>query len=256
MVDKLRPESPFATKVFPSPNHGERKDGRRPDMLILHYTGMPDAGQALQWLCNPVSGVSAHYFVFEDGQTLQLVPEGRRAWHAGAGVWAGEADINSASIGIEIANPGHDGGLPPFPDEQIAAVIALARDIVLRWSMAPDRVLAHSDTAPSRKQDPGEHFPWRRLHHDGVGHWVAPCPIQDGRFFTRGDRGEPVQALQAMLAMVGYGVPVDGVFDEATEAVVNAFQRHFRPARIDGVADASTITTLRNLIASRPSRLM
>ena len=255
MAHKPKPESPCAEKVFPSPNHGERKQDRRPDMLILHYTGMPVAGEALQWLCNPVSGVSAHYFVFEDGQTLQLVPEGRRAWHAGAGAWAGDTDINSASIGIEIANPGHDGGLPPFPDQQIARLIDLARDIVRRWSIAPERVLAHSDTAPSRKQDPGERFPWERLHAAGVGHWVLPCAIRDGRFFARGDRGEPIEALQAMLAMYGYGVPVDGAFEEATEAAVTAFQRHFRPLRVDGVADASTITTLRDLIAAKPSRL-
>lgn len=255
MAETPRPESPCAARLFPSANHGERREGRRPDMLILHYTGMPDAGAALKWLCNPVSGVSAHYFVFEDGRTLQLVPEARRAWHAGAGVWAGETDINTASIGIEIAHPGHDGGQPPYPDEQIAAVIALSGDIARRWSIPPERVLAHSDTAPSRKQDPGENFPWQRLHAAGVGHWVAPAPVRDGRFFSRGDCGEPVAALQAMLAMVGYGVPDDGEFDAATEAVVTAFQRHFRPARVDGVADASTITTLRDLLASRPSGL-
>jgi len=255
MLDQPRPESSCADKVFASPNHGERKDGRRPDMLILHYTGMPDAGEALRWLCNPVSGVSAHYFVFEDGRTLQLVPEARRAWHAGAGSWAGETDINSASVGIEIANPGHDGGLPPFPDEQIARVIDLARDIVRRWSIPPERVLAHSDTAPQRKQDPGERFPWEQLYRAGVGHWVPPAPVRDGRFFSRRDSGEPVAALQAMLAMYGYGVPLDGVFDESTEAVVAAFQRRFRPSRVDGVADASTITTLRDLIATRPSAL-
>lgn len=223
---------------------------------MLHYTGMPDAGEALRWLCNPVSGVSAHYVVFEDGRAVQTVPESRRAWHAGAGSWAGETDVNTVSIGIEIANPGHDGGLPPYPDQQIAAVIELARDIVQRWAIAPERVLAHSDTAPARKQDPGERFPWDRLHAAGVGHWVAPAPVRDGRYFARGDEGQPVEALQAMLAMYGYGVPVSGVFDEATEQVVAAFQRHFRPGRVDGVADASTITTLRDLIASRPSGLM
>jgi N-acetylmuramoyl-L-alanine amidase len=252
MIERLTPENPFATKVFPSPNHGERKGGRLPDMLILHYTGMPDEVQALQWLCNPVSQVSCHYFVFEDGRVLQLVPESRRAWHAGVGSWQGDSDINSASIGIEIANPGHAGGMPPFPEAQIESVIALCKDIVTRWRIAPERVLAHSDVAPGRKEDPGELFPWERLHKAGVGHWAPPDPISDGRFFARGDEGMPVEALQAMLALYGYGVPINGVFDEATEKVVTAFQRHFRPARIDGVADASTITTLRNLIASRP----
>jgi N-acetylmuramoyl-L-alanine amidase len=222
-------------------------------MLILHYTGMPDARQALEWLCNPASEVSAHYFVFENGDVAQLVPEDRRAWHAGAGSWDGEADINSRSIGIEIANPGHDGGLPPFPEAQIARVIALARDIVDRWSIAPERVLAHSDVAPGRKQDPGERFPWARLHAAGVGHWVDPAPISDAPSLSRGDQGRPVDELQTMLASYGYGITRSGALDEATEAVVTAFQRHFRPARVDGRADASTLATLRNLLASRPS---
>jgi len=248
------PESPYAAKVFPSPNHGERKDGRRPDMLIFHYTGMPIEGEALQWLCNPVSQVSAHYFVFEDGRILQLVPEARRAWHAGAGEWAGERDINSCSIGIEIANPGHPAGMPAYPDAQIEAVTALARDICERWRIPVDRVLAHSDIAPARKADPGESFPWETLYSAGVGHYVPPAVIADGRYFARGDSGQPVEALQAMLAMYGYGVTIDGVFGEATEQVVTAFQRHFRRSRVDGVADASTITTLRDLIAARPGR--
>ena len=220
-------------------------------MVILHYTGMPIEGEALQWLCNPMSQVSAHYFVFGDGRVLQLVPEGRRAWHAGVSSWDGEADINSCSIGIEIANPGHPGGLPPFPDAQIEGVAALARDIVTRWRIPAARVLGHSDVAPGRKLDPGEAFPWQRLHAAGVGHWVPPASIQDGRFFARGDQGMPIEALQAMLGMYGYGLKITGVFDESTEKVVAAFQRHFRPERVDGVADASTITTLRDLIARR-----
>jgi N-acetylmuramoyl-L-alanine amidase len=252
MAGRLAPESPVAAKVFPSPNHGERAGGRRPDMLILHYTGMPSEGEALQWLCNPVSEVSSHYFVFENGHVVQLVPEGRRAHHAGVSFWAGETDINSCSIGIEIANPGHPAGLPPFGEAQIAQVIALSRDVCARWGIRSDRVLAHSDVAPARKIDPGERFPWERLHLAGVGHWVGPTPIRDGRFFSRGDAGQPVEALQAMLAVYGYGVPVTGTYDEATEQVVAAFQRHFRQARVDGVADASTIATLHDLIASRP----
>jgi N-acetylmuramoyl-L-alanine amidase len=213
---------------------------------------MPDAGEALQWLCNPVSQVSAHYFVFEDGRVLQTVPEARRAWHAGVSYWDGENDINSSSIGIEIANPGHPGGLPPFPDAQMESVVALARDIVTRWRIPAVRVLAHSDVAPGRKLDPGEAFPWEKLHRAGVGHWVPPAPVRDGRFFSRGEQGMPIEALQAMLAMYGYGLKITGVFDEDTEKVVAAFQRHFRPERVDGVADASTITTLRDLIATRP----
>ncbi|WP_210484981.1 N-acetylmuramoyl-L-alanine amidase [Microvirga antarctica] len=252
MSAALSPESPIATKVFPSPNHGERKNGRPPSMILLHYTGMPDAGEALQWLANPISQVSAHYFVFEDGRVLQMVPEARRAWHAGVSSWDGDTDINSSSIGIEIANAGHPGALPPFPDAQIDSVAALAKDIATRWQIPPQRVLGHSDVAPGRKVDPGEAFPWRRLFDAGVGHWVEPAPIRDGRFFARGDRGMPVEALQAMLAMYGYGARITGYFDDETESIVSAFQRHFRPARVDGVADASAIVTLRDLIARRP----
>lgn len=254
-----KPDSAAAAKVFPSPNHGPRKgrdgaEGRAPDMLLLHYTGMPEAGAALQWLCNPTSNVSCHYFVFENGHVLQLVPEERRAWHAGVSHWAGETDINSASIGIEIANPGHPGGMPDYPAEQISAVLRLCQDIVRRWDIAPERVLAHSDVAPGRKIDPGENFPWRRLAEAGVGLWVEPAPIRDGRHFQLGESGAPIEALQAMFAMFGYGVPISGAFCEKTSAVVAAFQRHWRPARVDGVADASTITTLRDLIAETQGR--
>lgn len=254
MADPVKPDSALAAKVFASPNHGPRKhadgrEARNPDMLIVHYTGMPEAGQALQWLCNPVSNVSSHYFVFENGHILQLVPENRRAWHAGLSSWHGETDINSCSIGIEIANPGHPGGMPAYPDVQMAATMALCRDICERWHIPPERVLAHSDVAPGRKIDPGESFPWAQLAEADLGLWVRPAPIRSGRFFGRGDSGAPVEALQAMFAMFGYGVPVTGDFCDRTEAVVAAFQRHWRQERVDGVADASTITTLRDLIA-------
>ena len=244
-----KPDSRIATKVFPSPNHGERKGGA-PDMIILHYTGMPTGAEALMRLTNPVSEVSTHYFIWEDGGILQLVPEARRAWHAGVASWKGESDINSRSIGIEIVNPGHEGGSPPFTEAQISASIALCCEIRSRMMIPQHRVLAHSDVAPARKCDPGELFPWDRLHAAGVGHYVTPAPISGGRFFALGDEGQPVQALQAMFGMYGYALQVTGVYDKATEQVVRAFQRHFRPARVDGVADASTITTLRDLIAS------
>jgi N-acetylmuramoyl-L-alanine amidase len=251
MTETPRTDSTCAVKVHPSPNHGERKDGKRPDSLVLHYTGMVDGPSALHQLCNPLAQVSSHYLVFEDGRTLQLVPEERRAWHAGVGCWQGERDMNSASIGIEIVNPGHDHGYVPFPDAQMLAVTALCQDIVKRWMIRPDRVIAHSDMAPNRKRDPGELFPWAQLAKADVGHWVEPHAVTSGRFFQRGEEGMPIEALQAMLVLYGYDLPVTGVFDEVTELTVVAFQRHFRQEKVDGVADRSTIETLRALIAAR-----
>lgn len=241
----------IVTSVVPSPNHGERRNGARADMLVLHYTGMLDAENALARLCSADSEVSAHYLIFEDGRVVQSVPEARRAWHAGVSSWAGESDINSCSIGVEIANPGHDFGYPDFPPPQIAAVIALARDIVARHAIAADRVLAHSDIAPSRKQDPGEKFPWRRLHQAGIGLWVEPAPPDAGPVLAFGACGPQVAELQAALAAYGYGLEPSGDYDACTRDVVTAFQRHFRPARVDGMADASTITTLQDLLAAR-----
>jgi N-acetylmuramoyl-L-alanine amidase len=244
-------ESCVVAEVMPSPNHGERKDGRRPNMIVLHYTGMPSAADALDKLRARGSEVSAHYFVFEDGRVIQLVQESRRAWHAGAAVWAGETDVNSCSIGIEIANPGHDYGYPAFPRRQIAAVTALCRGILTRNSIPSERVLAHSDVAPARKRDPGEKFPWRTLHDSGVGHWVKPARITDGPLLALGDRGEAVATMQTSLSDYGYGVAVSGNYDSTTHEVVTAFQRHFRPERIDGVSDTSTRGTLQDLLAHR-----
>lgn len=239
--------------VRPSPNKGERKSGAPVDILLLHYTGMETGQGAEDWLCDPQSEVSCHYIVHEDGRAVQMVPEALRAWHAGRSHWKGETDINSRSVGIEIVNGGHEFGLPAFPDQQIEAVIALSRNIVARRAISPERVLAHSDVAPGRKRDPGELFPWNRLAAAGVGHWVDPAPLGGGRFFSVGDNGQPVEALQSMLAMYGYNAAITGVFDENTAAVVAAFQRHFRPARVDGVADASTIETLHRLLTALPA---
>ena len=206
-------------------------------------------------LCDPVREVSAHYVVMPDGTLLQLVAESRRAWHAGRGVWCGETDMNDVSIGIEIAHQGHKEGAAayPYPEAQIAAVIALSRDIVDRWGIAPHRVLAHSDTAPERKIDPGEFFPWGELARAAIGHDVGPSPIIDGACLEPGAFGPEVEALQALLSEYGYGVEMNAHYDARTEAVVRAFQRHFRPARVDGWADISTIATLRNLLDTRPA---
>jgi N-acetylmuramoyl-L-alanine amidase len=242
-------DSPLAAAFLASPNFGERRGVRAPNMLILHYTGMPSGEDALARLVDAGAQVSSHYLVWEDGRIDQLVAERDRAWHAGAGHWKGASDLNSASIGVEIVNPGHDGGAPPFPDPQIAATIDLARDICARWKIPPERVLAHSDIAPHRKRDPGEAFPWARLHAAGVGHWIEPAPVSGGApLFRHEEEGPPVRALQAMLALYGYALELTGVYDRRTRAVVAAFQRHFRPEQVDGEADGSTVATLKALI--------
>jgi N-acetylmuramoyl-L-alanine amidase len=257
----MNPDSALVALCRESSNHGERLGPI--DAIVLHYTGMATGEAALELLCSPAAGVSCHYLVWEDGRVWQLTPESRRAWHAGKSLWAGESDLNSRSIGIEIVHPGHRdgppsrphdifGGAPPFPEAQIAAVIALCRDIAARRAIAPRRILAHSDIAPDRKIDPGEGFPWPALHRAGVGHWVAPAPIRPGPIYEFGAMGPPVAALQSLLAAYGYGVTPTGIYDEATRDVVAAFQRHFRPALVDGIADVSTVETLRALLNALP----
>lgn len=247
----IEPPSSLPITDCASPNHGVRKNGKTPDAIILHYTGVPTAEAAVALLCDPRTEVSAHYVILPDGRILRLVPEPRRAWHAGRGYWAGETDMNDVSIGVEIAHPGHRDGRAafPYPDAQIASVIALCQDVSSRWAIAPERVLAHSDIAPDRKIDPGEFFPWNQLGEAGVGCYVPPCPITEGPRLARGAQGEEVEAMQAMLARYGYGVSQSGVLDESSECALRAFQRHFRPALIDGVADVSTLATLRRLLA-------
>ncbi|MGJ4887698.1 peptidoglycan recognition protein family protein [Bradyrhizobium sp. HKCCYLR20261] len=246
------PDSSIASDVIPSANFGERKGGRQPDMIILHYTGMPDVEGAITKLCTAGSEVSAHYVVLEDGRIVQCVPEAMRAWHAGLSSWGGDEDINSCSIGVEIVNRGHDWGYPDFPPRQIAAVIALCRGIMLRRNVPAHRVLGHSDVAPSRKKDPGEKFPWHSLANSGVGHWVQPAAISKGETLKLGSIGDDVKGLQKALAKYGYGVPITGKFDGITMDVVTAFQRHFRPEKIDGIADRSTLWTLHALLTSLP----
>jgi N-acetylmuramoyl-L-alanine amidase len=182
-----------------------------------------------------------------------MVAEDLRAWHAGESIWEGQTDINSASIGIEIHNPGHAFGCPGFPEAQMQAVERLSRDIITRHRIGPQHVLAHSDVAPTRKKDPGEKFPWDRLARAGIGHWVPPAPVVPGDDGFGPGAAEPrIAAIQVALRRYGYGIEPTGVFDEKTEFVVTAFQRHFRPDRVDGRIDQSTITTLERLAAALP----
>jgi N-acetylmuramoyl-L-alanine amidase len=213
----------------PSPNHGPRPGPV--DMLVLHYTGMRSAEAALERLCSPEAAVSAHYLIAEDGAVWRHVDEARRAWHAGSAHWAGERDINSRSIGIELANPGHEFGYRRFPEAQMAALEALCRDVLARHPIPARHVLGHSDVAPQRKQDPGELFDWPRLARAGIGLWpaasMAPAPASLGE-------------AQRLLAAIGYATPRSGTLDAATMQVIAAFQRHFRPSCCDGMLDAET----------------
>jgi N-acetylmuramoyl-L-alanine amidase len=176
-----------------------------------------------------------------------MVAEEMRAWHAGQACWRDEEDINSCSIGIEIHNAGHEFGYPDFPEKQMKAVEALCLDILERNEIPPHRVLAHSDVAPARKADPGEKFDWKRLADAGVGLWVEPEPLSEGSVMKPGDEGNGVRGMQALLQGYGYGLTTTGTYDEATEQVVTAFQRHFRPEKVDGLVDQSTLITIGRL---------
>jgi N-acetylmuramoyl-L-alanine amidase len=247
------PDSALVDAVEPSPNIEPRRNNARPSILLLHYTGLVSMAKAIHWLTCSESRVSCHYAVDSDGRVTQMVAEDMRAWHAGEAVWAGETDINSASIGIEIQNPGHELGYPDFPEAQMRAVELLCRDLVVRHAIKAERVLAHSDVAPARKKDPGEKFPWGRLARAGIGHWVAPAPAcasEPG--LGLGACGPEVVALQTALLRYGYGIEPTGVVDRRTQIVVAAFQRHFRPERVNGSIDRSTIATLARLIAALP----
>ncbi|MBI2584397.1 MAG: N-acetylmuramoyl-L-alanine amidase [Rhodospirillales bacterium] len=200
-------------------------------MLVLHYTGMESAAAALERLCDPTAKVSAHYFIDEDGQVTALVDEGKRAWHAGVASWRGEADVNGRSIGIELVNPGHEFGYRDFPDVQMRALEKLAAAILERHPIPPRNVVGHADVAPARKTDPGERFDWRHLADKGIGLWPKHAAPVD----ADADR------VCAMLARYGYDTG-----DIA--AAITAFQRHFRPARLDGVADAETTGRLKALL--------
>lgn len=220
-----------------SPNFNERTVP--PDMLVLHYTGMTSGPEALARLRDEQSKVSSHYMVEEDGRVFRLVPEERRAWHAGVSFWKGESDINGRSIGIEIVNPGHEFGYRPFPEAQITAVIELVADIRTRWSIEDSRILGHSDVAPGRKIDPGELFPWKQLAQAGHGLWVEP-DAAPGLPLSEGEEGAGVFALQAGFTRLGYDCAPSGKYDAQTTSVVQAFQRHWRQEQVDGVADGMT----------------
>lgn len=233
----------------PSPNFDARGAGASIDMLVLHYTGMPNGESALQRMCDPAAKVSAHYMIEEDGRVFQLVAEEHRAWHAGVSYWQGARNINERSIGIELVNPGHEFGYQPFPETQMSVLIELANAIVGRHGIPRERVLGHSDVAPQRKEDPGELFDWQRLHDSGLGLWPSAGfkASANAPTLTPGMSGPAVIDLQTGLDVIGYWVEGTGLYDDLTEASVRAFQRHFRPTRVDGIADAETCSLIANL---------
>jgi N-acetylmuramoyl-L-alanine amidase len=213
---------------MPSLNHDARGNAAI-DMLVLHYTGMKSAKEALDRLCDPAAKVSAHYTIDEDGTVYVHVPEARRAWHAGVGHWAGTSDINARSIGIELVNPGHEFGYRAFPQEQIASLTTLCHSILMRHPIPSWRVLGHSDVAPARKEDPGELFPWAQLAKAGIGLWP--------------------QAVASDLgadALIHYGYDPDA----PQEKLVTAFQRHFHPKKLDGHWDSECAGLLASLLST------
>ena len=235
-----------------SPNFDERT--LPISYLVLHYTGMGSGAAALERLRDGAAKVSAHYMIEEDGRIFRLVDEERRAWHAGVSEWAGESNINSASIGIEIVNGGHDwpdadGVLPDYPDVQINALIVLCKDIMGRHNIPAHNVLGHSDIAPARKIDPGEHFPWAGLAAAGIGIWPdtenGARDVDSRILFEAGQRDRGVAIVQSGLAKIGYGARVSGEHDTLTQDIIKALQRRFRPSKVDGIVDIETMSLVK-----------
>jgi N-acetylmuramoyl-L-alanine amidase len=206
-----------------SPNADARPEGIPIDMMVLHYTGMESAVAALNRLCDPTAKVSAHYLIDEGGRVTALVDEDHRAWHAGGASWRGRHDINARSIGIELVNPGHELGYRPFPEPQMAALLDLAPGLLARHPIAQQNVVGHSDIAPRRKSDPGELFDWRRLAKAGIGKWP------EARQRSSTDEAD----VRSNLTRIGYET-------DDLNATIVAFQRHFRPSRLDGQIDSQT----------------
>ncbi len=230
-------------RELPSPNHDERPPGTSIDIIMLHYTGMRSAAEAIERLRDPAALVSSHYVVDEDGTVLRLVAEDRRAWHAGVSFWRGHTGLNDRSIGIEIVNPGHEWGYRDFPALQMASVCDLCLSILSRWPVPARNVVAHSDVAPDRKQDPGERFDWRGLAENGVGLWPEGVADLGTGGVVRDAAG--LRAVRAALAVVGYQVAPEGGLDPALAGVLRAFQRHWRAEAVTGQADAGTRARLR-----------
>ncbi|MGE0417284.1 MAG: N-acetylmuramoyl-L-alanine amidase [Acetobacteraceae bacterium] len=215
-------------------------------MLILHYTGMKTAREAIERLCDPAAQVSSHYVVDEDGAIFHLVPEERRAWHAGVSQWRGHTALNGRSIGIEIVNPGHEWGYRDFPVLQMAAVCDLCLAILSRHPIPPRNVVGHSDVAPDRKEDPGERFDWAGLAANGVGLWPDGAPDLGTTGAVRD--AITLRPVRAALAEIGYRVAPEGALDPGLSTTLRAFQRHWRPEAVNGQADDGTLVRLQGVL--------
>ena len=221
-------------------------------MVVVHYTGMESGEAALARLRDPDAKVSAHYMIERDGGLFRLVAEERRAWHAGVSFWKGDRDVNARSIGVELVNPGEAHGYLPFPDVQIEVLITLLQDMRTRWEIGDGDIVGHSDVAPARKVDPGPLFPWKRLAEAGHGLWAEPEPAP-GAPLCEGDDGPGVFLFQAGLSRLGYDCSPSGAFDAATRTIVEAFQRHWRPERVDGAMGGETRARLMALLRLQSS---
>ncbi|ATR22906.1 Anhydro-N-acetylmuramyl-tripeptide amidase [Roseomonas mucosa] len=231
--------SHLSIRDLPSPNQDDRPDGMPVDMLILHYTDMESGAAAIARLRDPVAKVSSHYVVEEDGSIFRLVPEHRRAFHAGISHWRGHDTLNGRSIGVEVVNPGHSCGYRPFPALQMAALCDLCLDILARWPIPARNVVGHSDVAPDRKIDPGELFDWQGLAANGVGLWPAGVSGHSTR-----PAGDGIARALPLLQAIGY--PVD---PGRPEIVLSAFQRHWRQETVSGEADSGTLARIEAVAA-------
>lgn len=240
----------FECVEHPSPNYSDRPEHTDINLLIMHYTGMPTAKEALGRMCDPEAQVSAHYMVDEDGTVYRLVPEEKRAWHAGISCWRGRAALNETSIGIEVVNPGHEHGYRAFPDVQMEAVLALSKNIVERHRIEPRNVVGHSDIAPTRKEDPGELFDWKGLAWEGIGIWPEVTKVKNRTemLLKPGVEDVGVARVQKMLSEYGYHIRVDGFYGAKTEMIIKAFKRHFVPEYVNVVWDGLAEAKLKRLL--------
>lgn len=238
-------------KIVKSPNFNDRPKGVSSiNSLVMHYTGMKTAQEALLRLCDPSFKVSAHYMVYENGEIVNLVPDEKRAWHAGISCWRGKAGLNDSSIGIEIVNKGHEFGYEPFTDEQINSVIELSANLISKYNIEQRNIIGHSDIAPSRKQDPGELFPWKQLSSNNIGLWpkVKVLWKKNKILIKSGSEGVSVADIQSRLQKYGYHIRVDGNYGSKMEDVVTTFKRHFVPENLSSDWDKLSDCSLNKLI--------